>query len=595
MIQVEPDVGPGAFLQDKVVGEIEGSFFVARYQRGYRWTEPEVLCLLRDLHDNVGKPYCLQPVVVQARGDGEWELVDGQQRLTTLYLLFRYLRDSGLKPMIELDYRITYETRAKSAEYLDSLDAERRVENIDFHHLHRAYQCIRGWFEQFPPNRRQMVADDIFGSLMRHVRIIWYVAPRDLDPTALFTRLNVGRIPLDDAELFKALLLSAVSAESGTADRATEVAAQWDAIERDLRDPDIWAFISSRPAETRPTRITLLLEVLVGQAIDNTPGSFRVFDALRQRLEESDCPQDVWNDVVGLHATVMGWFRSRDLYHKIGYLITVGWSVAELVHLARKLTKREFEAKLDDRIRQALNLTPSEAANLSYERAGDWTKAERLLLLMNVETVRRNRHSTERYPFRSHKAHAWSLEHIHAQHAQSLNKAEQWREWLCLHRDVLETLPVTEPERLATRDRLLDRLRNLPTEIAGATFNDLAAEVQAFFSLAEEGAGAAMHSVHSISNLALLPSGANSALSNAVFEVKRQKVIEMDRHGAYIPVCTRHVFLKYFTGADAQQVHFWSLLDRESYLDAMIGSVGGADSTSSGIVRHYLKPEEHLG
>ncbi|MCY0854020.1 DUF262 domain-containing protein [Cupriavidus sp. D39] len=474
MIQIQPDAVPGgAFLQSKLVGEIEGNFLVAHYQRGYRWMEPEVVRLLSDLADNVGKPYCLQPVVVQARGDGEWELVDGQQRLTTLYLLFRYLRDSELKPRIEPAYRITYETREKSADYLESLDAERSAENIDFHHLHRAYHCIRGWFEQFPLNRRQMVADDIFGSLMRYVRIIWYVAPHDLDPTALFTRLNVGRIPLDDAELFKALLLSALSTTGGTADRPTEVAAQWDAIERDLRNPEIWAFVSSQPAESRPTRISLLLEVLAGQAIDNTPGSFHVFDNLRQRLEKSNHPQDVWNEVVGLHATVMGWFRSRDLYHKIGYLITVGQPLAELVRIALTLTKRDFEAQLDDQIRKALNLTPSEAANLSYERAGDWTKAERLLLLMNVETVRQSHHSTERYPFRSHKAQAWSLEHIHAQHAQSLNKAEQWREWLSLHHEVLESLSVKEPERLVLRDRLLDRLRKLPDEIGGRPLTTL--------------------------------------------------------------------------------------------------------------------------
>jgi hypothetical protein len=54
------------------------------------------------------------------------------------------------------------------------------------------------------------------------------------------------------------------------------------------------------------------------------------------------------------------------------------------------------------------------------------------------------------------------------------------------------------------------------------------------------------------------------------------------------------VFLKYFTGADAQQVHFWSLRDRESYLDAMIGSVSGAAPSYGGIVSPYLKPEQHL-
>ena len=93
----------------------------------------------------------------------------------------------------------------------------------------------------------------------------------------------------------------------------------------------------------------------------------------------------------------------------------------------------------------------------------------------------------------------------------------------------------------------------------------------------------ASHSVHSVSNLALLASGHNSALNNAVFEVKRRRVLELDRQGAYIPICTRQVFLKYYTDADAQQVHFWSTQDRDAYLSAILATNGGVGA--------YLKPE----
>jgi hypothetical protein len=119
----------------------------------------------------------------------------------------------------------------------------------------------------------------------------------------------------------------------------------------------------------------------------------------------------------------------------------------------------------------------------------------------------------------------------------------------------------------------------------------LAARISEFFSPSDQSEGNVMHSLHSISNLALLSSDNNTALSNAVFEVKRQKIIELDRQGAYIPVCTRQVFLKYFTNADAQQVHFWSLQDRESYLTAMIGPPNST-GCAEGIVFSYLKPEE---
>ena len=71
---------------------------------------------------------------------------------------------------------------------------------------------------------------------------------------------------------------------------------------------------------------------------------------------------------------------------------------------------------------------------------------------------------------------------------------------------------------------------------------------------------------HSIANLALLSHEANAALSNAVFEVKRSKVLKMDRRGDYIPAATRNVFLKYYAPAERLQPHFWGDADKTAYL-----------------------------
>ena len=47
-------------------------------------------------------------------------------------------------------------------------------------------------------------------------------------------------------------------------------------------------------------------------------------------------------------------------------------------------------------------------------------------------------------------------------------------------------------------------------------------------------------------------------------------IIDSTSGGSYIPVCTRNVFLKYYTERGAQQIHFWGPSDREAYLDAML-------------------------
>ena len=85
-------MGDTITLETKLVGDIKGDFFVPSYQRGYRWGETEVVRLLDDIYSTEGKRnYCLQPIVVRKKDD-RYELIDGQQRLTTIYLIFRRIR-----------------------------------------------------------------------------------------------------------------------------------------------------------------------------------------------------------------------------------------------------------------------------------------------------------------------------------------------------------------------------------------------------------------------------------------------------------------------------------------------------------------------
>nr|WP_269811133.1 DUF262 domain-containing protein [Kineosporia rhizophila] len=540
-----------------MVGDISGKFFVPSYQRGYRWGRDEVLRLLEDIQQSAGKKYLLQPVVVKRRDDGTWELVDGQQRLTTLFLILCHIRQ--YLPHAELKYSLQFETRAASADYLRSPTAELRSSNIDFLHIYDASELVRQWFEK--QDNPTMEAVQFYGYLTRSVSIIWYEAPPQEDSTALFTRLNVGRIPLTDAELVKALMLT----KSRLIDREREVAAQWDAIEADLRRPEVWAFITRRPA-TEPTHIVLLLDTLAPWSGPDRRPLFHTFETLRPQIETP--AEDVWTRVINLHSLIIGWYDNRDTFHKIGYLIARGDCFEDLVKLSEGRRKHEFENLLDARIRDDLQLTDSDVAGLRYGEK----KTEAVLLLMNVETVRRMRHSTERFSFQQHARRQWSIEHIHARNTEQLNRAEQWSDWLRLHRDALAALStIDQDERKDLTVRINSALENL-TE---SKFRTLEPEVSQAFSQAGDD-----QDIDSIANLALLSTGDNSALNNSVFEVKRRSVLALDREGSYIPVCTRNAFLKYYTEAEGQQIHFWGAHDREGYLAALRQQIAG-----------YLMPE----
>lgn len=549
------------------VGDITGDFFVPAYQRGYRWGEHEIRHLLDDIRNSNGATYYLQPIVVKSRDDDSWELVDGQQRLTTLYLIFQYLRSTHL-PSAATSYSITYETRPGSKAYLDDLSEVDAGTNIDFFHMFNAYQCIKDWFAKFE-HRTTHEATRLYGYLFDHVKVLWYEAPQEVESTDLFTRLNVGRIPLTDAELVKALLLSYGRAAPGHTDRALEIAAHWDGIERDLRVPEVWAFVSGE-AKEEATHMSLLLDTIAGGPGGSERPLFHTFETLRSRIE--DDPQGFWRDVVELHSLVLGWYDDRALFHKVGYLIAVGRTFEELVGLSKGKGRSAFEATLDDEIRAHLGLTAGELTDLTYTSR----KTAAVLLLMNVETIRQMQDSSERYSFRAHAAGGWSLEHIHAQNAEDLNTVEQWTAWLRFHQEALAGLPDLSEDRRAS---LVGRIEEvLSANVTKQSFSAVEKDLTSVFSPADEPVDG---EVHSITNLALLDHRDNAALNNSVFEVKRREIIRRDKEGSYIPACTRNVFLKYYTETGNQQLHFWSAADRRAYLDAIRDSV-----------EPYLKPEE---
>ena len=110
-------MGNNIILETKFVADIRGSFYIPSYQRGYRLSETEVVRLLDDIYQNGKKNYCLQPVVVRKKED-RYELIDGQQRLTTLFLIYKYMNISSSGFLDEPKFTLIYETREKSEEFL---------------------------------------------------------------------------------------------------------------------------------------------------------------------------------------------------------------------------------------------------------------------------------------------------------------------------------------------------------------------------------------------------------------------------------------------------------------------------------------------
>lgn len=543
-------------LEPKLVGSIEGEFYVPAYQRGYRWKE-EVRMLLNDIHEiGEGKNYSLQPIVVRKIGEKRFELIDGQQRLTTLYIILKYIKE--FLPKNQVKFSIDYQTRTNSRTFLEFIDFKNtdiETNIIDEYFFNEATKTIVKWFEK--QEDESQAAIDFNTKLNKKIRVIWYEVDSTEDPVSLFTRLNIGRIPLTNAELVKALFLSRNNEIDDR--KQLEIATEWDIIEKDLHNDSLWYFITNENPKSYPTRIELIFDLMADKQKGEREKFFTFFyfdNEIKKRKDKSD----IWTEILRYFQRLKEWYENIDLYHKIGYLVaSESNSLQSLINDSKDITKTTFQNSLDSLIANSINFL-KEYSDLSYENKTDYGLIERLLLLFNVETIRQKSDETMRFPFDKHKQENWSLEHIHAQQSQGMNKREQWVEWLTLHKNsLLNIRSNSHVELISEIDLAINDIK-----LTGDRFLNLFNAVTTILS--EEGS---IEYTHSISNLALLGQSDNSALNNSTFDVKRNKILEMDKTSDYIPVCTRRVFLKYYTPSESNQVHFWGKADRDGYIADM--------------------------
>ena len=567
----------------KLVGEITGKFYVPSYQRGYRWDETQVCQLLNDSTENGDNAYCLQPLVVRKKTEGVYELIDGQQRLTTIYILMKYIKDI-YKPRLKLNYTLTYETRQGSSDFLMNMEEEKANDNIDYWFMYNTYKTIESWFKKQEEKGNDQQAADLYAlyffpkvgnSIGGNVKFIWYEVQDldDKDSIALFTRLNIGRIPLTNAELIKALFLCNNKQMENR--RQLEIALQWDTIERELHDEDFWYFLTKKKAESCATRIELLFDFFASNR-SNQKDPLSTFLYFNERKKKDKDLSGLWEEILRYYYRLKEWYKKDALYHRIGYLVASGhMTMSQIVDATINLRKSAQEQLLDEEIKKSVKFKKA-YSDLNY--VNNYNEISRLLLLFNVASVMNHTHS--RFPFRAYNTEQWSLEHIHPQHPEDMkNDKKLWNEWLRIQKLSVEQMTVDDERDKGKKDALVAEAEAFiyNERATKEDFKTLSDKIVQFLSDKTEA-----DLTHSLSNMALLSKSQNSALNNSLFDAKRREIIEMDRRGEFIPYCTRNVFLKYYTAPDKVQMAKWSEADREGYVAAM-----------NKVLVHYLDKDDN--
>ena len=559
--------GRNGFLGKKFITGIRDHFVVPSYQRGYRWKKENVELLLDDLHANGDRPYCLQPVVVKKTAEKEYELVDGQQRLTTIYLLYSFFRSKGGPSPA---FSISYQTREKSEEFLKNIDSENigtKEDNIDFWFFSEAYEAICAWF-----NGHKEEPETFRERFEKNVYVIWYEVEGE-DSIELFKRLNRGKIPLTNAELVKAMFLSK-DTQLPSSEKQEEIAVEWDRIERELQNDQFWYFLTGNGGKKYQTRIDFVLELMADEQDEREPYHIffwfyeKYFDKNRKDKEKK--PESLWSEIQTCFLLLKSWFEDDDLYHKIGYLIaSKSTTVRKLAGESREKRKSEFREELDRQICRSIE-TEGNIKDLKYDE--NYDLIQKILLLFNVETIRRRNDSSRRFSFAEYNhgkngKPAWSLEHIHAQCSKAIRGKDAQTEWLKNHKESLELFTENNEKIREIIEEIDAAVTSGAHNLSDDDFENLRGRV--IQCLTE---GDPEEYVHLLENLALLTAEDNSSLNNDAFDVKRRKLIwkdqeaGQDRGGMFVPYCTMMAFLKYYSPDDTSP-HFWTQKDRDHYIN----------------------------
>ncbi len=563
------------------------NFYIPSYQRGYRWTESQVKALLNDIWDfrnsnpKTDEFYCLQPVVVTKTENIEgnpWELIDGQQRLTTIYIILSYfnkrLAEDSKGPIFSLEYA----TRENSKSFLLDIKKEDKDENIDYYFIYEAFETIKTWFSD-----KINFIGNFESVLLNNTKVIWYeVDDESTNTIDIFTRINDGKIPLTNAELVKALFLQKDNFETKHDLKQLQIASEWDQIEKKLQNNSFWYFIYSSKNEIKyENRIEYIFDLMYDKKKDNE--DYFTFNKFQNSFKESITNNkgklnidNLWLNVKKYFLTLEEWYNNRDLYHLIGFLIEYNTDINTLKKASDTQTKLLFKKHLKDLIK--LKLANIQLEELDYGSSNKEIKM--VLLLFNIQTIISTVEADMRFPFDKYKSQNWDIEHINSQADRTINPVDRKSWALDLvefytgingYSDMLVNTLTLKEIQLEKIETLLTDKKDICKKLIKILDADKVSD-ELFQSVYDD--IISLHSVKdfvdndNISNLALLDEETNRGYGNAMFFIKRKKIIENDKQGIFVPICTKNVFLKYYTKNSDNNLN-WTQNDANDYLETM--------------------------
>lgn len=599
-------------------------FNVPSLQRTYRWGEKEITLLLNDLYefyntneDSTNDFYPLQPLILKKNNqdDDTWNVLDGQQRLTTIKLIASFL---GMDKDYCLD--ISYDTREKTKDFLDNISNKKEEDvgkSMELYYIFHAYEVIKAWFQK-DTEKINAIRNVLFEK--ERTRFVVQEMNSDDDEAKTFQNINQGRIPLSCSELIKALFLGHIF-ESHKIDNNCRfayssdgyglfipinpikekqeliriqniIAKEWDDIETVLMHDEFYSFVCPEK-EKSINRMDFLFKVACRNEKFKKYNTDDPFNAIYECIKDGKVVDNIsccWNVVFKCFNRMQKLYYDFDAYHLVGFCNCENIGISDDFYKYCNDDEKMDEFKTAIRVKiqgKVLNDDDldEELKRLKYEDNKDEIKE--ILLLHNLQS-----YSDEklRFPFNLYDGGKnYDIEHIHATAEEKADKKSRY-EWFKTNYSAIKRTK----EKLKDSDyknEISPRFENAKDlfKFFEEGYDEEGCEkkyldkfkVEEFNKLREimikdnlDNEKEDLSKDDGIKNLCLLDSTTNRSYKNSLFITKREMILkkakgEMGKEYYVYPLllCTERIFLKFYSNVDSDDnLNFWTKNNREAYL-----------------------------
>lgn len=575
-------------------------FYIGPYQRSYKWQSEgkfdQVPQLLNDIYDawinNPESEYYLQYITVKADSINHWlEVIDGQQRLTTLSLLFYQLEQISSEDNIAIG-KLNYSRYDNGnifdvvCEYCKDIHElnDGHYNEQDMYYMVAASLYIKQRLKEWQSNHE---LGQVINYLMNNVKIIVNIENNFVKSEDIFANLNVNHVPLTDAYLIKGLLLTNAVSRINAYGRSLEFT---EIQERRKNLGRIWDEIQTWITNKEHSHF-FFKNTKIGSKFDpqygmeyflelaylykfNKERNEVVGDYSQNRLElfnKYNSKIKTTEDTAGMIEVIRHIYRKMVTIYE-GLLYNM-WGFVQFskpipnddrlnIYTSLDMSEHDLIKYLADlSIKRIPSLKDSDISKDNYNELRYKSKNDKLtnLLLSFSIFIPMKASKTFRFRFYDYEQSKWSFEHISPQNPKGTITIPEYAKLYVVKEieNKLSDINLTHEEK--------DRLKLVAQNIEANEKID-AEEVEFLFdSNVDE---------HSVGNMALLTREDNSANNNNPFMVKKLIIQNRKGKGAFIPNHTYDVFNKILVSPASDkpfsiEIFIWSQQDVDAHIKWM--------------------------